>query len=404
MSNINISKGRIVYVGPMSFPEGGAGARRILGNALSFISAGYEVIVGSGQLSQTLSERIKEFQGISIHSIGERIAENKPVLIKHLIYSFMGRKSIEWLNTLDPKPVAIILYSGDFPYLVRLIPWCRKMEVPLIYEAAEWFDPSNVPGGRFSPYRLNHEITMRYLVPRVRNVITISSYLNNHYKKLGCETVLIPPTIDTMHFLTPDKTHTNSLITIGYTGSPGKKDLFDVYLEAFLRIDPLGERFKLNIAGLSDSDILNYPAMKKRSVKKLPSVINNFGNLSHADAIKLIGECDFSILLRPPNRGAHAAFSTKVVESMVMGTPVICNLTSDLHKYIQDGISGIICKDHQVESLIETLHKVRNLSSQGILKMSHCARKIAKDSFDFNIYVLALDNFIYNIRIKKDQE
>ena len=396
---MNSLKGKVVYVGAMSFPNGGAAARRILGNLLSLIAGGYEVIVGSGQLPQTQLPQNEEFHGISIHSIGERTAENKPILLKHLIYSGMGRKTIEWLNTLNPKPVAIILYSGDTPYLLRLIPWCRNRDIPLIYEASEWDDPGNVPGGRYSPYRFNVELTMRYLVPSVRNVIAISSFLDNYYRRLGCETVCIPPTIDTLRFANPLKTHTGHLISIGYTGTPSKKDLLNNILEALLRIDPLGEQFRFNIAGLSNSEILNYPAMKQRNIKEIPPMINCVGIVSHAVAIRLIGDSDFSILLRYPKRYAFAGFPTKVVESLAMGTPVICNLTSDLGKYIHDGVSGIVCKDHQVESLTNALLRLKYLSSEEILKMSQAARRIAEDSFDYRRYVSVLDSFIQRIQL-----
>lgn len=383
----------------MSFPNGGAAARRILGNALSLISAGYEVIIGSGQLPKNQSGTTEEFQGISIHSIGERTAEEKPVLIKHLIYTQMGKKTVNWLKTLNPLPTAIILYSGDMPYLLRLMPWCKKHSIPIVYEASEWYDPGNMPGGRYSPYRINFEITMRYLVPRIKNVLTISSYLDNHYQRLGCQTVCVPPTIDTLNFQVPVKTHSCPQITIGYTGTPGTKDIFDNYLEALLQVDPTGEQFRLNVAGLSEADLLNYPAIKSRKIKVLPSVVHSIGKVSHGDAIRLIGDCDFSILLRYPKRYAQAGFPTKVVESMAMGTPVICNLTSDLHKYIQDGISGIVCKDHQVESLIDALYRVEKLSSDEKKNMSLNARKVAEVSFDYRSYVADLDNFIQRIKI-----
>ena len=383
----------------MAFPNGGAAARRILGNSLSFISAGYNVIVGSGQLPGLHASNVEEFQGLTIHSLGERIAEDKPIILKHLIYSSMGRKTVDWLETLDQKPVAIILYSGDLPYLIRLIPWCKNHGIPIIYEATEWYDPGNMPGGRYSPYRANFEITMRYLVPRIRNVITISSFMENHYQKVGCNTVCVPPTIDTLHFHNTLKLHSGKLITISYTGTPGKKDLFNNYLEAFIRADPFGERFQFNVAGLSNSEILEYPAMKQRRIKELPRMINNIGKVSQSEALKLTGDSDFSVLLRYPKRYAMAGFPTKVVESMVMGTPVICNLTSDLHKYIQDGISGIVCKDHQVESLISAFTRVENMSPQEIYDISQRTREIAEASFDYRSYVSVLDNFIQSAKL-----
>lgn len=393
------SKGRIVYVGPMSFPNGGAAARRILGNALSLTAAGYEVFVGSGQMPKTQFVQNEKFQGISIYSIGERTAEDKPVLIKHLIYTRMGKKTVEWLNILNQKIVAIILYSGDLPYLIRLIPWCKNHGIPLIYEASEWYDPRNMPGGRYSLYRANFEITLRYLVPRIRNVIAISSYFENHYQKVGCNTVCVPPTIDTLQFHNTLKLHSDKLIKISYTGTPGKKDLFNNYLEALIRVDPFGERFQFNIAGLSNSEILEYPAMKQRKIKELPTTINNIGKVSHSEAIKLTGDSDFSVLLRYPKRYAMAGFPTKVVESMVMGTPVICNLTSDLHKYIQDGISGIVCKDHRVESLINALFRVEKMSSQERHDMSQRTREIAEAAFDYRSYISVLDDFVKSAKL-----
>ena len=399
MSKTEFFKGRIVYVGPMSFPEGGAGARRIIGNALSLMSAGYEVIVGSGQMPDNKTSQMQNFEGIGVYSIGERIAEDKPVLLKHLIYSRMGNKTVEWLKTLNPEPIAIILFGGDIPYLYHLMPWCKSRRIPIIFEACEWYDPTNMPGGRFSPYRINFELTMRYFVPKVRNVLAISSYLDNHYRLLGCQTVCVPPTLDTNHYNYSGKLRNGDLIELGYSGTPGNKDLFNNYLEALLQIDPSGKKFLFNVAGITESEILNYPAMKKRKIKVLPLLINSIGKVSHAQAISLIGNSDFSLLLRYPKRYAQAGFPTKVVESMAVGTPVICNLTSDLHNYIVDGISGIVCEDNKIDSLIRALARVEKLSNKEFNELRHNARRVAETSFDYHSYVSKLDNFIQRIRL-----
>jgi glycosyltransferase involved in cell wall biosynthesis len=394
-------RGRIVYLGPVPFPNGGAAARRILGNALTLTQSGYEVLIGSGQLPKKNSMQPEKYHGLTVYSIGERIAEDKPVLIKHLIYSRMGKKSIEWLNDLDPKPIAIILYGGYTPYLIRLIPWCRKYAVPLVFEAVEWYDPGNMPGGRYSPYRINIELTMQYYAPRVKNIIAISSYLENYFRNLNCETICIPPTLDTAQFTSPLKVRTNKLITIGYAGTPGNKDLFNNYLEALYRIDPKGERFRLNIAGLTNSEILNYPAMKKRNITEMPLMINSIGKVSHNEAVQLIGSSDFSVLQRSNKRYAVAGFPTKVVESMSMGTPVICNLTSDLYKYVHDGISGVVCEDSSVDSLTSALSRIKDFSSQTLDQMSSACRKIAEEHFDYHVYISEFDQFIQRLKLIK---
>jgi glycosyltransferase involved in cell wall biosynthesis len=393
-----MNKGLIIYIGPLSFPDGGAGARRVLGNSLSLLAGGYDVYVGSGQMPAQNNPDPLEFQGIKVFSIGERTAENKPVLIKHLLYSVMGRKTIRWMESLSQKPRAVVLYGGDIPYLFNLIPWCKKRNIPIIFEACEWYDPINMPGGRFSPYRLNFEITMRYFVPKIKNVLVISSFLEKYYNNLGCQTVVIPPTIDTVTFSNVVKNQEN-IVSVGYTGTPGNKDIFNTCLEAFLETDPNGEKFRFKIAGLTKEEILQYASMRKRNLKDLPGVIDTIGKVSHSEAIKLISECDFSVLLRYPKKYAQAGFPTKVVESMAMGTPVICNLTSDLKNYIHDGYSGIVCKDHNKESLIEALSRVQSMSSREKSELSFNARKMAETSFDYRLYVNKLEDFINRIEL-----
>jgi glycosyltransferase involved in cell wall biosynthesis len=215
---------------------------------------------------------------------------------------------------------------------------------------------------------------------------------------LGCETICIPPTIDTVAYGGPENVETKRPIKVSYAGAPGKKDLFDNYLEALLRLDPCGERFLLNVAGLSEAEILKYPAMTQRGMTKLPRAVCAFGQVSHADALRMVGDSDFSVLQRYPKRYAEAGFPTKVVESMTMGTPVICNLTSDLGLYVKDGISGIVCSNDHVDSLIDALRRVETLTQPELLSLRHTARQVAEASFDYRIYVSRLENFMQRIR------
>ncbi len=392
------SKGVIVYVGPMAFPNGGAAARRILGISKSLILAGYKVIVGSGQMPSNSTPECFDFDGITVHSLGERIAESKPTLLKHLVYIMMGRRTVEWLKSLKEKPIAIILYSGDTPYLLRLRPYCKKESIPIIYEACEWYDPNNMPGGRYAPYRFNFELAIRYLVPRIRNVITISSFLTDYYNSKHCHVVCIPPTLDTKLDDNIIPKNKKPLINIGYTGMPAKKDLFNNILEALLQVDPEGKRFRFRVAGISNSQLFSYPAFRKRKINTLPSLIVNYGIIEHSEAIKVIRDCDFSVLIRYNKRYANAGFPTKVVESMSLGTPVICNLTSDLNKYIYDGISGIVVKDESVNNLVISLERITTLSPNELDQMSITCKEIAQKHFDFRLYTNPLIQFLQGLK------
>ncbi|MEZ9349956.1 glycosyltransferase family 4 protein [Vibrio splendidus] len=390
------SKGIIAYLGPVDFPNGGAAARRILGNAKALVKAGYEVHIGSGQVPTSSSENSFIYQDLKVHSLGERTAESYPKLIKHLMYITMGSKTKTWLDNMSPKPDVVILYSGYTPYLLKLQPWCKKHKIPLIFDAVEWYEASHQSLGFLSPYQMNIEYSMRYLTIKSKNTISISSYLDKYYKKNGCNSIVVPPTLD-VKSITPNLTPSNSQrLTIGYAGTPGKKDLFNNYLEAILTFDPSGERINFVVAGVTEEELLKYPALVHRRIKKIPNTITCLGKVQQSVAIRLIKTADFSVLLRPQERYANAGFPTKVVESLTMGTPVITNLTSDLCNYINDGKEGIICNDHSSASLIIALGKATQLDKKQLALMRIEARKKAEESFDFRLYHEKLALFIEN--------
>lgn len=84
----SINRPWVAYVGPVAFPDGGAAARRILGNVLSLRQIGYDVLIGSGQLPPPGSSGIVFYKGIPIHSLSERIAENFPTLLHPYRWNF----------------------------------------------------------------------------------------------------------------------------------------------------------------------------------------------------------------------------------------------------------------------------------------------------------------------------
>lgn len=395
-----LNKKRVIYVGPYAFPNGGAGARRILGNALSLRDVGCEVVISSGQMADGTEEQSKpfesEYEGFRVVSLGERTAEKYPKILKRLMYFNMGAKTITWLDSLEKKPDIVILYSGYSPYMMRLIPWCKKHGVKFIFDAVEWYDPKSFIAGLLSPYQWNIELALRYYSKKTDAVIAISSYLEKHYNAQGCQTIRIPPTLD-IKKIEPNlnTSKDNDTLVVSYTGTPGNKDLFNEYLEAVLQLYEAGEKIIFRFAGVTMEQLLKYPALLQRNIQNtLPSALDCRGITSHEEAINITKTSDFSLLLRRPERYAHAGFPTKIVESLAMGTPVIINLTSDLGEYVHEGDEGLICDDNSVDALVSKLKKAMTLSVNERVKMRHRAREQAALSFDCFKYKQILKEFI----------
>ncbi len=383
----------VVYVGPFSFPDGGAAARRIIGNARSLQEAGFHVTVACGQSSPDgVVPRV--FEGIEVVPLGERSAEHLPRLLKHLAYVTMGRKTVAWLEAQTPRPDAVILYSGYSPYLLRLIPWARSRRVPLIFDAVEWYDPATVLQW-LSPYQLNIELAMRYLLPRVRNIITIGSFLADYYAKRGVHCLTVPPTLDVVRTPYGDTARTaDRPLKLVYAGSPGNKDLLDTILEAVLRLHGRGHPLRLTVAGVPAEETANYRSIQRRPRSEVGSCVDFVGVLDHAASINLVRDADYSLLLRRDARYARAGFPTKFVESLAVGTPVMANLTSDLGRYLKDGETGFICSGPTSEELETALTRALLLAEERHASMRVRCRELAEQNFDFRAYTSPLSAFV----------
>lgn len=371
----------VIYVGSFSFPKGGAAAKRIYGNCITLSKLGYRVKVASGQVA---SDGVVEgsYKDIPVVSLNERLYEKLPRLLKHLLYFSAGKKAIKWLDSLDEKPSAVILYSGYSPYLIRLIPWAKKNKVKLIFDAVEWYDPPGMFSRLFSPYYLNIELAMRYLIRRCDGLIVISSYLNDYYKSKVKGVVVIPPTVDCARIEPRISSREDDVVRFVYAGSPGKKDALASIISAVISVASSGHKVELNIAGVEEEMLAGY--MPNVCMGSVSEVVKCHGLIDAESAADLVKNSDFSIIIRPDIRSVQAGFPTKFVESMSVGTPVIANLTSDLGVYLQDGENGYICKDDAVESLVSVL--TRSVNADNDHKMRVCARETAEKYFDVSIY------------------
>ncbi len=371
----------VVYVGPYSFPNGGAAARRIYGNCITLKKAGYDVIVTSGQVSE---KKTDEYNGIQIISLSERLYEKFPTALKHLMYFNAGKKTIDWLDSLTIKPVAIILYSGYSPYLIKLIPWCKKNKVKIIFDAVEWYDAPSTFHYLISPYHLNIELAMRWLNKKCDSLIVISDYLKDYYIDTVDCIVKIPPTVNCESIEARLNHEDSKVIKLVYAGNPGKKDSLALIIQAVQNISKEGKKIQLHVAGVTSVDLEKYLNKSFFSEESLDEFLFCHGLLSHDEVLKLVRSTDYSIVIRPSIRSVQAGFPTKFVESLAVGTPVIANITSDLGCYLKDGVNGLICSSSSLESIESVINKVFEVVDYAEMRVN--ARKTAESYFDVSKY------------------
>jgi len=385
----------IAYVAPVAFPEGGAAARRILGNAKALVAGGYDVVIVSGQRPSMAGADFELAPHIRCVSVNERDAEHLPNTLKYARYALMGARSRQWLEEQADLPSAVILYSGYSPYLLQFTGWSRRRGVAFLFDAVEWYTAPSRLSFLFSPYLWNSEFAMRVLIPRLNGVVAISRALEHYYQGRGVPVARIPPLIDPDEFAAnmpvPDS---SGRMRLAYSGSPGRKDLIDIVIEAVIKCDGGSGRLLLEIVGLSEHE-LRSRAPLRRCGGAIPDCLIAHGQVNHARSMEIVGQAEFTVFLRHPNRVSTHGFPTKFVESFAVGTPVIANITSDLADHLRDGETGLVCPAPTQAALEATLTRALTLHKKGTNTLRKAARTEAERAFGYNIHATTLSDIVH---------
>ena len=112
---MGFNKDWVAYVGPFNFPWGQAGSRRVYGNAMSLVEAGYDVIVASGDAPsalKTFPSARNEGATLTYLGVGEIPLSGGYLgkLWQHLINC--GVRTVNWLSEQPVKPKYVVIYGG----------------------------------------------------------------------------------------------------------------------------------------------------------------------------------------------------------------------------------------------------------------------------------------------------
>jgi len=241
-------------------------------------------------------------------------------------------------------------------------------------------------------------------MPKLDGVIAISTAFSEYFKKRGLPVLRIPPTlsVEDLPYSIPKKKNNNK-IDLVYAGIPMRKDLLNTIVEAVIRLDTLGDRICLHIAGPTEEQIRALPSLRPWQSKRLPSSIVSHGHLSHSRTLALVHDVSFSILLRPRNRVSKYGFATKFVESFAVGTPVIANYTGDLRFYLYNGVNGFVCRRASAESMVEAISKACNINASEYQILSMNARRKAEVAFECSNYSQSLLNFVEMLKTEANE-
>ena len=314
-------------------------------------------------------------------------------LNKALAYVFFPYKV---KHHLKKKNYDICIHTQvDKQTLNVLINYAKLRKASIVYDAVEWFSPEQFSKGESAhAYKLNNNYNTKY-IRGSHKVIAISSYLFDYFTSRRISTILMPVVLD-VNSIRFDKHPQSDIKTIIYAGAPGKKDYLDVIIKGISLLD-VDEQEKLNlrIIGCTKEQFLSSTSLEASEIDQVEKCVRFMGRISRDAVIDEYTKADFSVLIRSQSaRYAQAGFPTKLVESLSAATPVMCNYTSDIDKYIKHLNNGVVVNGEDEYACVEALRCIIRLKKEDVIMLQKNARETAVRCFDYHLYSKALIYFI----------
>ena len=385
-----MNKINIVYIGEFDFSRKNASTKRVF-NVCRALAVNDQVsleLVGYGNEKHAFVDDFK----ITNAPRGSNKFTEMGNFIKR------GYDFINILKDINKKDI-VIYYGTSSIILLPLMRYCKNNGVKLIVDVVEWYDYGSLPLGKYGPFALNVHYAMTKLIMKADGIFAISNFLKDYFAEFNQNVILIPVLSDANNAMANKLTaiqFDKDYLNLIYAGTPGKKDLILNMINPIEIMSQNNRKIKLHILGPSRSE------MESKFKVSFSKNIVFHGKIPQNQVPLYLSAADFSILLRPNKRYANAGFSTKFVESLENGLPVLANLTSDLGLYLKEGYNGYIVETISDDLIIDKLNLMLALSKEDMVALRLNAKNSSKENFDYKKYSGRLLSFVKSILNNND--
>lgn len=382
-SVISIMRNIVIIAGNFVMPDGDAAAIRVRGIAKVLSYKGYKIIFQGKNFGASYSNN-------SSFQLDDYIWKTRPPY-ERIKYYCDCQYLIDTINEVGIKYVkAVILYHHPSISILKMLNYCRKNGILLITDTTEWYSLYQLKANKHALFTIaDFYLRMLYVNKKVGNMIVISSYLKKYYQNKKTKVIQIPILNINEDYELSNRTCDH--LKICYCGSPAKKDLLEPIVKAVQKTNENGSRIELHIVGVKKEDyFVNYPGNHS-----FGDYITFYGRVEHSEALSILRQCDFSMIIRKDERYARAGFPTKMVEALSNGVGVIATPCGDIPSYIINGENGYLVDFTSVETeLSELFNRIAHLSNDEICRIKYNALETAKASFSAKNYANELYSFL----------
>lgn len=375
---------RIKLVTYENFPFGGAPANflRYFSLALSKMF-NVEVILPTGNVFRNAELKPKkkgEIKGVNYIHLGFTVhPQNFFGKILDVIWGFIFTPIYLFFSNLFNPFDMIVLYNTHITRIFNLILFKKIFKKKLIIFLPEFYEKPT-KGFIALLHWYDFYWGLKYLAIYADAFIPVSHYLKEYIEselKVKNPVFILPNLLDpdvfdineAMEFI-PNK------ITIGYTGTPTKKDGVIDLIQSFSILNKIYPDTHLLIIGDTIGGESEIPKLEKLAIELSCREHITFTGLVAFEKIPvLINSCQILALTRPNGIFAEAGFPTKLGEYFACKKPVLITGVGDIPLYLKNEQHAIIVKPEDTESIVKGF--------QIIIENKELSNKIAENGFNW---------------------
>lgn len=397
----------VIYIGDFDLRNQNVQSHLVKNNAKILNSLGYKVAF-IGENREANYETIESLPKLDVGGGNLFLELENTLSLKGLLsYSKTSKRILSFMDEVANKADVeyVISYQAPTyaPILKRIALWCRNNGAKYIVNSADIPILSSQPLLRRIVMTLNWDYLHRINKKYADGIIAVSRYIENFYHKDGLPSIIIPPLFDDYDdndYVLADIT------TFVYAGTPfimkknvstvGMKDRLDKIIELCLRLSEDGTKYRLLVIGITKDMYTTCIPRHKRAISQNTD-IQFMGRYSHQDTLSAVRNSDYMINIRDVNKMNEAGLSTKLVESVSLGTPVIMNSVGDSFLYLREGITGYELSGN-LENDVELIKTLCDKSKKERLALKlQCA---GDKSFSLEKFKIKLDCFLNEVASK----
>jgi len=370
------NKSKYIILLTTNFPYGGASANLLRYFTYCLKESGFEIEVllptGGyyGKKIDQVSKRVNEINGVKYRRLGfihhpvnyfGKFLDNLLGLILPF-FSLIKRKVKKRLDL-------IIIYNITSIRFLIYIFIKKLLNVKILLMLPEFYEKPQKHISLAIIKWYNFYFGIKYLSKYSDSFIVLSKYLKEYLLSQNIpeyKILLMPNLTDTNRFINV-KPYKKDFITIGYIGTPTKKDGI---LDLIYSYSILTKKY-YNLHLLIIGDITNgksiIPKLKEysKSLGINDSNITFNGLTSQADVPKLLLSCQILALTRPKGIFAEAGFPTKLGEYFACKKPVVLTRVGDLKEYFIDKKEVVFADPENIESIVRAFEFIINNPEKG---------------------------------------